>query len=203
MKTICVAARKGGCGKTTLARNLAVAAAQEGLRVLVIDLDPQQTLRAWWQDRESDAPMMLSVDPPPLALGTTLQAAREHFDLVVIDTPPAVPVWIADVLDLADLALVPVRPSPDDLRAVGATLCDMRDAGVPFCFVVSQAEPGKMTEDAARALALLGRVAPARMTRSGVYAEVAATGQGVTETSDKSAAAEIAAIWASVRRLIA
>ena len=50
---------EGGAGKSTLARNLAVAATQDGLRVLAMDLDPQQSFRAWWQGRDSDAPMML------------------------------------------------------------------------------------------------------------------------------------------------
>jgi cellulose biosynthesis protein BcsQ len=59
MRTICIAAQKGGAGKTTLARNLAVAAVADGLRVLCLDLDPQQSLRQWWQGREGDAPAML------------------------------------------------------------------------------------------------------------------------------------------------
>ena len=76
MKTLVIAAQKGGAGKTTLARNLAVAAAQDGQRVLVLDLDPQQSLRAWWRGRESDAPMMLADDPAPHALKATLDAAQ-------------------------------------------------------------------------------------------------------------------------------
>lgn len=52
MKTFVIAAQKGGAGKTTLARNLAVAAAQDGQRVLALDLDPQQSFRAWWPHRK-------------------------------------------------------------------------------------------------------------------------------------------------------
>lgn len=126
MKTLVIAAQKGGAGKTTLARNLAVAAAQDGQRVLALDLDPQQSFRAWWQGRESDAPMMLAEDPTPHALRATLDAAQGSFDLVVIDTPPAAPSWLTETLKVADLALIPVRPSPDDLRAVGATIGALR-----------------------------------------------------------------------------
>lgn len=122
MKTLVITAQKGGAEKTTLARNLAVAAAQDGQRVLIIDLDPQQSLRAWWQGRETDAPMMLADDPAPSALKATLSAVEAQFDLVVIDTPPAAPTWLTKTLRAADLALIPVRPSPDDLRAVGATI---------------------------------------------------------------------------------
>lgn len=202
MKTICIAAQKGGSGKTTLARNLAVAAAQDGQRVLVLDLDPQQSLRAWWQGRENDAPMMLADDPQPHALRAALGAAQGRFDLVVIDTPPAAPSWLSDVLRAADLALIPVRPSPDDLRAVGATIGALRDAGVPFAFVMSQTPRAKLTEEAARVLAQHGRVAPVNIAQRIVYAETAATGEGVTETTDTRAGAELAAIWTYVKGLI-
>jgi chromosome partitioning protein len=202
MKTVCIAAQKGGSGKTTLARNLAVAAAQDGQRVLVLDLDPQQSLRAWWKGRDSDAPMMLADDPAPHALRATLDAAKSRFDLVVIDTPPAAPAWLTETLRAADLALIPVRPSPDDLRAVGATIAALGGAGVPFAFVMSQTPRAKITDEAVRVLAQHGRVAPVNIAQRVIYAETAATGQGVTETSDRKAAQELASVWDYVKGLI-
>lgn len=80
MKTILIAAQKGGAGKTTLARNMAVAAAQDGKRVLCLDLDPQGSLRGWWESREAETPAMLERDPAPHALRATLDAARAQFD---------------------------------------------------------------------------------------------------------------------------
>lgn len=202
MKTICITAQKGGAGKTTLARNLAVAAVQDGQRVLCLDLDPQQSLRQWWQGREGDAPMMLASDPMPHAISATLAAAQGRFDLVVIDTPPAAPAWLTETLRAADLALIPVRPSPDDLRAVGATIAALGAAGVPFAFVMSQTPRAKLTEEAARVLAQHGRVAPVNIAQRVIYAETGATGQGVTETSDTRAAQELAAIWLYVKGLM-
>lgn len=198
MKTLVIAAQKGGAGKTTLARNLAVAAAQDGQRVLALDLDPQQSLRAWWRGRESDAPMMLADDPEPHALRDTLAAAQGQFDLVVIDTPPAAPSWLTETLQAADLALIPVRPSPDDLRAVAA----LGGAAVPFAFVMSQTPRAKLTDESVRVLAQHGRIAPVNIAQRVIYAETAATGQGVTETSDTKAAQELAAIWGYVKGLI-
>ena len=202
MKTLVIAAQKGGAGKTTLARNLAVAAAQDGQRVLVLDLDPQQSLRAWWQGRESDAPMMLADDPAPHSLRDTLNAAQGQFDLVVIDTPPAAPSWLTETLRAADLALIPVRPSPDDLRAVGATIAALGAAGVPFAFVMSQTPRARITDEAVRVLAQHGRVAPVNIAQRVIYAETGATGQGVTETSDGKAAQELAAIWGYVKEIL-
>jgi chromosome partitioning protein len=202
MRTICVAAQKGGSGKTTLARNLAIIAGQEGRKVLCLDLDPQQSLRQWWQVRKSEAPAMLAIDPLPGSLGEALAAARSSFDLVIIDTPPAAPSWLAEALRAADLVLIPVRPSPDDLRAVGATLAALHVAKTPFAFVMSQAPRARLTEEAARVLAQHGRVAPANIAQRVIYAETGATGQGVIEVSDARATQELTTLWRYVGGLI-
>lgn len=202
MKTIAITAQKGGAGKTTLSRNLAVAAALEGQRVLCIDLDPQQSLRQWWQARSAEMPAMLSDEPSPKALAETLAQIREQFAIVVIDTPPAAPTWLDETLAVADLALIPVRPSPDDLRAVGATISALGRAQTPFAFVMSQTPRAKLTEETARVLAQHGRVAPVNIPQRVVYAETGASGLGVMETSDSKAEQEMAELWTYVKGLL-
>ena len=202
MKTIVIAAQKGGAGKTTLARNLSVAASHDGRTVLCLDLDPQGSLRAWWESREADTPAMLDRDPAPDALRATLNAAKAQFDLCIIDTPPAAPEWLTEVLGAADLVLIPVRPSPDDLRAVGATIVAVNGAGVSFVFAPSQTPRARITEEAARVLAQHGRVVPVNIAQRVSYTETGATGQGVTETTDDKAGAEIAAVWEYVKGIL-
>ena len=202
LKTILIAAQKGGAGKTTLARNLAVAASHDGRGVLCLDLDPQGSLRGWWESRDADTPTMLERDPAPAALRATLDAAKKQFDLCIIYTPPAAPEWLTEALRAADLVLIPVRPSPDDLRAVGATIAAVNAANVPFVFCLSQTPRARITEEAARVLAQHGRVAPVNIAQRVSYAETGATGQGVTETNDDKAGAEIASVWAYVKGLI-
>ena len=202
MHTIVVASQKGGSGKTALARNLAVAAVEDGQRVLILDLDPQGSLRGWWQAREADAPAMLAADPAPAQLGSTLETAAAHFDLVLVDTPPSAPGWLTDVLAAADLVLVPVRPSPDDLRAIGATLGALKVARTPFAFVLSQTPRARIVEETARVLAQHGRVAPVNIAARVAYAEAGATGQGVTETGDARGAAELRELWSYVRGVL-
>src|SRR3954449_6857817 len=60
MKTITVASRKGGGGKTTLARHLAVEAAVQALGpVCIVDADPMLGLAQWWSRRSDDEPRLL------------------------------------------------------------------------------------------------------------------------------------------------
>jgi len=56
MQVIALVTQKGGCGKSTLTLNLAVATRGGNRRTLILDTDPQRTVSTWWQDREQDTP---------------------------------------------------------------------------------------------------------------------------------------------------
>ncbi len=204
MQTLLIASQKGGAGKSTLARNLAVAAAQEGKTVLMLDLDPQMSLRAWWGDRKETDILMLEKDPTPSGLSATLREAHRHeVDLVVIDTPPSNATWLPAAMRLADLVLVPIRPSPTDLRAVSATLEAARSSNSPFVFILSQTHPrARVVQESARLLAPHGRIAPANLTSRVSHAESDAVGRAALETKDKRAADEVAQTWAYVKGLL-
>ncbi len=89
METILIAVQKGGASKTTLARNLSVTASQDGLRVLCLDLDPQGSLRAWWEGRDADTPAMLDRDPAPYTLKATLDVTMRNSAFALSQTPRA------------------------------------------------------------------------------------------------------------------
>ncbi|MDN3714408.1 ParA family protein [Paracoccus cavernae] len=201
MKTVVVASQKGGAGKTTTAMNMAVAASQDGLRVAMVDLDPQRSLRGWWEARDAEWPQMPDTDPAPEQVKAALPALAKHFDILVIDTPPAAPEWLTTVMAEADLVLIPVRPSPHDLRAVGATLRCARGR-IRLRVPAVPTPRAKVTDEAARVLAQYGKLAPVNAAMRVIYAETAATGQGVTEASDPKAAGEARELWDYVKGLL-
>src|SRR5512133_4009485 len=79
--------QKGGSGKTTLSVNLAALASSDGVRVAIVDLDPQASASAWCAARGTDDIRHEACHPPLLA--RTLERLREAgIALIVIDTPP-------------------------------------------------------------------------------------------------------------------
>src|SRR5262245_24349024 len=121
MRVWTIASQKGGSGKTTLALHLAIAAA-DNLKVLVIDLDPQQSAERWHAIRQRTTGK--KDDPsiawgPPTKLGDMLKTARRHdADLVLIDTPSKREKAIHTAIDAGDLVLVPTKSSILDLHAL-------------------------------------------------------------------------------------
>src|ERR1035438_6384478 len=86
MFVVALLSQKGGPGKTTLAVNLAVAAAEQGLAAVIIDLDPQANAANWKDRRSTENPAVASA--PPGRVRQTLEAAKQHgADFVVIDSP--------------------------------------------------------------------------------------------------------------------
>ena len=92
----------------------------------VVDTDPQGSLAAWWNSREAQTPLFASVDIARLPDHLRI-LQRRQVALVVIDTPPALTDTIRAAIAVADLVVIPARPSPDDLRAVGV-IVEMAEA---------------------------------------------------------------------------
>lgn len=116
MQVVAMAARKGGCGKTTLTTHLAVAAVQDGLKVAIIDLDPQATASEWADGRGEDPPDVISTQPARLE--KVLDGLRGEMDLVIIDTPPTTGEADLRAIAVADVVLIPSRIQTSDISAV-------------------------------------------------------------------------------------
>jgi chromosome partitioning protein len=201
MKTIVLASRKGGAGKTTLAVHLATEADRAGAGpVAIIDADPMEGMSAWFADRKLDGgPQLMDVTKVGLKAG--LQAAeRGGVSLVFIDTPPAATDGIQAIISACDLAIIPVVPSPNDLRAIGETLELVEGSGRPLLFVLNNASAkAKLTGQASRVLSRHGPVAEVVVCSRQDYRSAMIDGRAAFEVKPNSPAAkEIADLWADV-----
>jgi chromosome partitioning protein len=200
MRVLALASQKGGSGKTTLSGHLAVEAQKSGAGpVVLIDIDPQGSLADWWNEREDDMPAFAQTTVARLA--SDLEILRQQgFKLAVIDTPPAITMAIQSVIQVAELIVIPTRPSPHDLRAVGATVDLCERAGKPLIFVVNAATPkAKITYEAAVALSQHGTVAPVTLHHRTDFAASMIDGRTVMEIDPEGKSAqEIHELWAYI-----
>lgn len=201
MKTITFVTQKGGSGKTTLATNCAVAAERSGLKTLVLDLDPQGSAEAWYQDREDETPKLARVSGAELAKAVH-GAEQNGFDLVIIDTPGRDEPLTASAIRIADFCVVPCRPTPADMKATPPTVATITRLSKPAAFVLTQAPPrGGRLREAEAGLSILGIVCPVRIVSRNVYQDAHGIGLGVQEFDpDGKAAEEIKALWQWIKR---
>ena len=201
MYTLVLASQKGGSGKTTLSGHLAVEADLAGAGpVALIDTDPQGSLSLWWNAREAKSPHFAKVGLLDLAAALD-QLEKSGSRLVVIDTPPAITSSISEVVAHADLVIVPTRPSPHDLRAVGATVDIAERHGKPVIFVINAATArARITGEAAVALSQHGTVAPVMLNHRVDFAASMVDGRTVGEVVPKSQSArEVRDLWTYVQ----
>jgi chromosome partitioning protein len=120
VRSVLIINPKGGCGKTTVSTNLAAGLAARGGRVLLLDLDRQQSAVTWLGLRPGHLPRIL-----PLGDGDTGAEAngRSKNDWLVIDSPAGIHgKALSHALKLADKVIVPVQPSVFDMAATAQFL---------------------------------------------------------------------------------
>lgn len=201
MKTIVINSQKGGSGKTTLCAHLAVEAERSGDGpVFIIDTDPQGTLSTWHEHREAEVPQRVEVPLAELASGLRLLKERKA-TYCFVDTAPTRTDQNAALFRLADLVLVPIRPSPSDLWAASATVEMLKAADIPFLFVLNQAKANaSITAQAAAALSHHGAVAQTFIADRVPYAAAMTDGRTAIELATKGPAAiETAALWKNIK----
>jgi chromosome partitioning protein len=199
--TLVVASQKGGSGKTTLCGHLAVEAERAGAGpVALVDTDPQGSLSEWWNARKAATPFFVKVGSLEIE-DALAKLADEGVNLAIVDTPPAITGAISYVVACADLVIVPTRPSPHDLRAVGATV-DIADFHAKsLVFVINDATArARITAETAVALSQHGTVAPVMIHNRVDFAASMIDGRTVGEVTPQSKSAEeIRDLWTYIQ----
>jgi chromosome partitioning protein len=127
MRTIMLMNSKGGCGKTTLATNIATWYADEGRKVALADFDPQGSSLDWLEARKNyeGIPQIEAID----ATKGSVSPARGT-DYLVMDVPAAVHGReINSLLRRVQSLIIPVLPSPIDMRACSRFLEELLSSG--------------------------------------------------------------------------
>lgn len=203
MRTLAFVTQKGGSGKSTLASSVAVAAFEHGEKVCLLDLDPQGTLLNWSKAR--------GIDDIPVAAATVAKLpglidamAGKGFTLAILDTPGADGASATAAMKVADLCVIPSRPSMFDLWASAYTRKALNAIGAEYVFLLNQCPPAQQSArigEGVEALEELGALVSPLVQSRVDYQEAGRHGWGVTELNRQGAAAEeMRALWVSLKR---
>ena len=190
MITVAMISQKGGSGKTTLAVHLAVCAERQGLPTVILDLDPQGSACAWLKRRQEDTPEVLAVETSQLA-GLLKHAQEGGAGLVIMDTAPHSDRTAVLAAQLADVVLIPCRPSAFDVDAIASTLTLTRLADAQAAVVLNAIPTrGDYAEEVRAGLSERVTVAPIHLYQRAAYFNAVNDGRSVEEYEPKGKAAE-------------
>ena len=198
MRTILIFSGKGGSGKSTVSRELAVAATLAGRNVAIADLDPQAGITGWYGRRVAATPAMVKL-PAGHSLASLINTG---LDELVIDLPPGLPSYVSTLISQADAVLVPCRPSPDDLAAAAGVMTSV-GKHPRWAFVLTQTlHRSRLNDGALRQLAALGRVAPVSLGARQDFPLAAIDGMAAVEFPSTKSANEVTQLRAYVDKLM-
>lgn len=121
MRTILILNPKGGCGKSTIATTIAGYFAMRGNNVSLADCDPQCSSSDWLDIRPEN---LARINNVPVKKNKLL--VPNNTDILVLDTPAGIHGQkIASILRVAQTMIIPVLPSPIDIRAAERFISDL------------------------------------------------------------------------------
>jgi chromosome partitioning protein len=206
---IAVVNQKGGCGKSTIATNLAAMFAAEGREVLLVDADPEQhSAMNWCADRPEHLPKVHSSSLPARNLRKDADSIRQKWEIVIIDGGARVTEHAHAAVAAADWLIIPVKPSKVDLDATAQFLdvvqSDMaKREDLSGGLLLNQLQEGTAVGNAAREQLKEWDfpVFKSVLHSYVAFSEAAWQGQAVTEYQPKSkAASDIETFFKELKR---
>lgn len=216
MKLVAITNQKGGAGKTTTTMNLAAIAA-ENSRVLVVDVDPQQSTTWWASTAGAGLPFDFAADTDA---GNLARLRALPFDVIFVDTPGNLTDSniLASVLSVADYAIIPTEPEalciPPMVRTIRTLI---EPSKTPYRVLLSKIDmrvPGQL-EDAEALIDSLDAPRFARAIRKyKIHSDAPIEGRVVTQYPEsrqtakaiddyRAVALELMTIWAHARNGVA
>lgn len=200
-RRLLITSPKGGVGKSTTSRNTAVAAAVEsGLKVAILDLDPQRGCVKWFAMRPDDK--VVAVDMYDGAIETFEDAFAEmdeDYDLVVIDTPTSVEEHkgaMKRIILSCDAVLIPTGQHWDDTKSVTDWMKYVRSCGARASFLLNRCKPRtKSFKEARVALLKAGPLCPVEIPDREDIPTLASAGLTVVDVNGMKSSDEVIGVW--------
>jgi chromosome partitioning protein len=195
---------KGGCGRSTLAKNLLVLAGQAGIRAVGIDFDAQRTLAKWARRRTIAREKLSEVVPVEVIEGAidqwpSIMRQVANYQLAVVDTAPGVEHDMSDMLALckeAALVLVPTSPAYDDLESIVPWVASLKKVGSHSAFILNKANRRTKSFSSARSTLLKhGNLAPIEVPVLEDIATPSSSGLAVVDFAKGKGADVMADLW--------
>lgn len=195
-KTIAIASRKGGVGKSTLCSNLAVLSKN----ATILDCDDQASLADWGDRREQRPPEVIAI--PAKRATSKLRQIKTEWSF--IDTPGTLDANVIELMQASDFVLVVLRYGQFELDSVSTTLSAVRLTNRPAAIVLNLLHPSTNAQELISSLdkANLGfPIIPIAIRARADFQNAAIEGLGVTEISeDTKAAEEIKGLWSWIQK---
>ncbi len=212
MRVITLATQKGGSGKSTICRHLAVCGLLDGFTTAIIDADAQGSARDWGDIRKTVPEVLVETSPRQDHVRGAIERMRaKGTDVLFVDTPGSLNGPVAlNAAEVSDFVVVPVRPTPDDLNALWPMAKALRDRRVNFAVVLSQC-PTNTPRPRLDAEQLLKNakvsVLPVAIHQKGAIPLSGVEGKTIMELTDLSEAElksveEFKALFATLRQIL-
>ena len=201
MNTTLVVNPKGGCGKTTIASNLAAAFAADNIPVTLMDYDPQGSSLTWLRSRSPQSPRIHAANGAPEKFGRLrsfeMYVPPETRQLVIDAPAGSNGLLLNEMLERAHCVIVPVVPSVIDIRATEAFIKDLlampkvRAGSVRVGIVANKVRPSMPAyQPLLRFLVSMQTRLLARLLDSDMYLRAVESGVGIFEMDPGQTAVE-------------